>query len=127
MKTQPCVIIPPGRYDKISFDSDKCYVCNGNIRLHQCHFSSKLYVIGNLISKRSIFKDVDVNGISILKDSVCDELVSFSGGNIFRSNGKQIITHNKTFLKSMSCDSIQVHGKLKISGICEISQIKSFS
>lgn len=127
MKTQPCSVIPPGDYEKVTFDSTKCYVCTGNLRLKNCHFDSKLYVVGNLISNRSIFKNVDVGGASILKDSVCDELISFLSCNIFRSNIQKIITHDNTFLKNVSCDDILTHGKLHVAGLCNIKQISAFS
>lgn len=127
MKTQPCSIIPPGDYEQHTFDSTRCYVCAGNLKLKNCHLSSKLYVVGNLISNRSILKNIDVGGVSILKDSVCDELISFLSCNIFRSNVKKIITHDNTFLQNVMCEEVLTHGKLHIAGMCEIKQIRAFT
>ena len=127
-KYQNCVIIPPGNYSRVKFDSDKCYVCIGTLRLYACKFDSKLFIIGNLIANQSVFHSLDVNEKVVLKNSVCKEdLFAFSGGNFFNSNMKRLITHGSVYVKEIKSDMLQIHGAFKSKGDLIVKSLTVYS
>lgn len=121
---QDCVLIPPGKYKNHQFDSDKSFVCLGNLNLRNCKINNKLFVVGNLIAERSILHFLDVDGILCLKKSYCNKEIHCTDSFVIINSAlHKVSSLSSGFIKNVSGEIIKTSIKSKVLGTNQIKEL----